>query len=116
MNLRERILNAVDTDRELVDVPEWGVKVEVRSMSGRDRDNLIKAHGGGDLTSVSYAEFYPMLLRFSLYDPETGERIFTAEDDALLIDKSAAVIERLAEIVRRVSGLDEKAVEEGKGG
>ncbi len=41
--LKGTILNAADLDAEVVDVPEWGVKVEVRGMTGAGRARFFKA-------------------------------------------------------------------------
>ena len=38
MNLRESIIAANDLKRESVEVPEWGVTVYVRTMTGEERD------------------------------------------------------------------------------
>ena len=38
MDIRSQILQAEDLPSEPVEIPEWGVSVFVRSMSGRDRD------------------------------------------------------------------------------
>ena len=42
MSIREQIINAEDIEHEIIEVPVWGVSIEVRSMTGRARTRLIK--------------------------------------------------------------------------
>jgi len=57
-----------------------------------------------------------LLLISSVYDPETGEKVFTALDMEALQEKSASAVEFVAQKVMQVSGMTAKAVdEEGKG-
>ena len=37
MSIKDKIKQAGDLEREVVDIPEWGVTVEIRSMSARQR-------------------------------------------------------------------------------
>lgn len=113
--LREKILNADDRKSELVEVPEWGVTVEARGLSGADRAAFL-ADAITDDGKVDFTRVWPNLLIAGVYDPESGEPVFEAADRDAINLKSAGVTERLAKIVQRLSGLDEDAVDEGKGG
>lgn len=114
-SLREKILNADDRRSEQVDVPEWGVTVEVRGLSGADRAAFL-ADAVTDEGKVDFTRVWPSLLIAGVYDPESGEPVFQAADRDAINAKSAGVTERLAKIVQRLSGLDEDAVAQGKGG
>lgn len=111
--LRDKILNADDRQSENVEVPEWGVTVEVRGLSGADRAvflaDAITPDGKVDFTKV-----WPNLLIAGVYDPDTGEPVFDRADRDAINLKSAGVTERLAKVVQRLSGLDEESVEAGK--
>ena len=111
MSIRDKIRKAQDRTSEIVEVPEWGVTVEVRSMTGSqrsaivtaltsDEDNKMEALWGGMLVSC-------------VYDPETGDPVFK-EDDAewLLNDKSSTVLDRLSNVCLQVAGIVEGAVDE----
>ena len=37
MSIKDKIKQAGDLEREVVDIPEWDVTVEIRSMSARQR-------------------------------------------------------------------------------
>jgi hypothetical protein len=110
-SLRERILATQDITSELVEVPEWGVTVQVRSMTARERSQAIKAWSGDD-DRVDLEQLYPVLLVQTVFDPETGERVFQPEDVDTLNTKNSAALERLAVVAVRLSGMDQKAVDE----
>ena len=114
MSLRDRILEADDIGRELVEVPQWGVEVEVRTMSAGKRSRMLQTCSLPDGT-VDLDRLYPMLIIATVFDPETEERIFTEDDMALLQEKSAGAIEFVATKAMEMSGMTAKAVdEEGK--
>ena len=111
MSIRDKIRKARDRTSEIVEVPEWGVIVEVRSMTGTqrsaivtaltsDEDNKMEALWGGMLVSC-------------IYDPETGDPVFK-EDDAewLLNEKSSTVLDRLSNVCLQVAGIVEGAVDD----
>lgn len=104
MNLREKIKNANDIQEEIVDVPEWDVKILVRSLTGKERAELLNVcmTPGGQ---VDFKKLYPMLLIATCYDPETKEKIFEPADKDWLNMKSGAVIEKIASVATKLSGL-----------
>lgn len=111
MSIRDQIRKAQDRTSEIIEVPEWGVTVEVRSMTGSqrsaivtaltsDEDNKMEALWGGMLVSC-------------VYDPKTGDPVFK-EDDAewLLNEKSSTVLDRLSNVCLQVAGIVEGAVDD----
>ena len=111
MSIRDQIRKAQDRTSQIAEVPEWGVTVEIRSMTGTqrsaivtaltsDEDNKMEALWGGMLVSC-------------VYDPETGDPVFK-EDDAewLLNEKSSTVLDRLSNVCLQVAGIVEGAVDE----
>lgn len=114
MSLRDRILSADDIGRETLVVPEWGVDLEVRTLSAVQRSRMLKTcttpDGGVDLERL-----YPMLVVATVFDPDTGEQVFTEDDLHTLQEKSASAIEAVAQKAMQMSGMTPKAVdEEGK--
>lgn len=93
-----------------VHIPEWGVDVEVRSLSLEQVDELSQGSDGNRFRDAS------RLVVAAVYDPETGAPAFTDEDVPMLMGQSAGVMERLAAAVTDVSSLGEDAVKVGKGG
>jgi hypothetical protein len=110
-SLKDRIFASQDLTNEVVDIPEWGVKLEVRSMSAGDRSRSIRNWVGED-NQVDLVRFYPAIIAASVFDPESGERVFTDADAEKLNEKSSRVIERLAQVALRLSGMTQEAVDE----
>jgi len=110
MNLRDKILKAKDIPVEVKEVPEWGVSIEIRGMTGKQRSDMIAATLDKKGKTITGA-IYPELLTRCLYDPETGEPIFTQQDAEQISGKSGHVLERLARIASRLSGISDEALE-----
>lgn len=109
-NLRNKILQAEDIESEMVEVPQWGVTVEVRSMDARSRISMTQ--DVSEDGSVSMERLYPDMVIQTAHDPETGERIFGADDRDLLLSKSSAALDILATAAMRVSGMSPTSVDE----
>lgn len=112
MDLRATILASDDIPVEMVDVPEWGVTIEVRGMNGADREAVLNRAAEGD--GLSVGGMYVDTVIACSYDPQTGQRVFSADDSGVLRAKSAAAIDRIAKVGMRLSGMDEGASEEAK--
>ena len=111
MSLRETIFSADDITKELVEVPEWGVTVQLRSMTAAERAGMTEqASRNGDKIDVKL--MYALCIIATVYDPTTGLPIFTDQDKEAILSKSGAVVERLATKAMGASGLSEKAVDE----
>ena len=112
---RDDILNADDLPSEVVDVPEWGGQVKVRTMSGSARDafeaSLIESQGKkkskDDLMSNIRARFASLVLV-----DDDGKRLFTAKDINSLGKKSASALDRVLTVGQRLNGLSSEDVEE----
>lgn len=112
-SLREQILSAKDISSELVEVPEWGVTVEVRSLTQAQRGKLLsKAVDKAGNTDL--AKMYPWMIQLVTYDPATGERVFAEEDIVALGTKSSAAADRIVAVALRLSGLDQSVESLGK--
>lgn len=112
MSLKEAIFSSDDITKELVEIPEWGVVVEVRSMTANERAKLGEGAAKGDKTDVG--AMYALTVIATVYDPTTGLPVFTAQDKEAILSKNGAVIERLATKALGSSGLGEKAVDEAQ--
>lgn len=110
MNLRDKILSAKDLETQIVPVPQWGVTVEVRGMSGRQRSIFLK-----DIMdkkgNVDTLKLYPSLIIASTFDPETGERVFEDGDFDAIAEKSGGALEVVAQVAMKLSGLDAAVAE-----
>ena len=109
-DLRSKILEAEDITSEMVEVPQWGVTVEVRSMDARSR--ILMTQDVSEDGGVSMERLYPDMVIQTAHDPATGERIFGADDRDALLGKSSAALDLLATAAMRVSGMTPGAVDE----
>ena len=117
MSLRDLILQSADIKSENLSVPQWGVELNVKTMTAVERSRLVASCtskvDGED--KVDMEKMYPLLIVAAVFDPETGEKVFTLEDVSALQDKSAAAIELVASKVMEMSGMTKDAVDkEGK--
>lgn len=112
MSLKDQIANADDLYSEMLDVPEWGVTIAMRTPTVAERTAMVQKfvspEGTPDLTNL--AELYPALLIATCYDPATNEALFTAADADLIRSKNGAVVERIAERALTLAGLTDDAV------
>lgn len=113
MSLRDKILACDDIQRELVEIPEWGVILEVRGMNGADRSRIIEMVSD-EQGNVSVGTMYVETVIASTYDPESGERVFSPSDRDALTAKAASAIDRIAKVGMRLSRMDGEATEEAK--
>lgn len=111
---REQIIEADDRKTEDVAVPEWGGTVRVRALSGRERDayeaSIVQVSANGS-RRVSLENLRARLVSFACVDEE-GNRLFSDDDAMALGEKSAAALERVFDVARKLSGLSEDDVEE----
>ncbi len=110
---RDAILAVNDVLYEDVDVPEWGGKVRVKSLTGKERDALESSMivGKGKNANVNLNNLRAKLVARSVVD-EDGKQVFSDEDLAALGAKSAAALTRVYEVAQRLSGITEEDVDE----
>lgn len=115
MSLRDQILGMADATSEIVEVPEWKLDVEVRSMSGAARAAIVQAGAiQGQLPDM--AKFTSDIVVMCTFDPETGEQVFAKDDAELVMDKNGGALERIVTVAMRLSGFSKDAIDAaGKG-
>ncbi len=110
-SLRDRILSApVTLQEEVVQVPEWNADVLVIELTAGRRVALLKgASTGGAGNQIDLARIYPDMIIHTAHDPETRKPIFQPADRDALLRQPGTVIERLAGVATRLSGMDDAA-------
>src|SRR5262245_47090770 len=110
---RDQILAVPDLRTERVAVPEWGGDVLVRSLTADERDafEVLTYQLRGQNLVTNMRGIRARLVALSIVD-EDGARLFSEEDIAALGGKSAAAVDRVYAVCRRVSALDERDVQE----
>ena len=114
---KDQILSADDITIEVVDVSEWGGKVNVKSMTGSDRDKfemlIVNAKvKDGELIRDAKFEHYRAKLCSLCMCGKDGELLFTQEDVTALGNKSAAAIQRVFNVASRLNKITPEDVEE----
>lgn len=109
-NLRDKILNAKDIKTELVVIEEWDTTVEVKSLTAKKRARIIGEAMDGK-GKMDFEKLYPDLVISSTYDPETHEPVFQMADRDALNEKSGGALEKIAQVVLKLSGLDKESVQ-----
>ena len=111
MSLRDRILAADDIGKETITVPHWEVDVELRTMTASERSKML-ASAVDENGQMDLEELYPRILIATVFDPKSGEAVFSGDDVAALANKSAAAVEFVAQKSMALSGLAGDAVDE----
>ena len=114
MDLREKILKTNDLKKEKKHIKEWGVPIEICTLSGVERNELFT---GPD--KESDFDLGLRLIVFSVKDPKTHQRIFKEEDVKALREKSGKVLDEIGDIALKLNGLGGKAeagLEKNSGG
>jgi len=99
---KEDILNQ-PLATEDVDVPEWGGIVRVRELTAKERLELGRSFRQSD-EAGQLATYTSLAVGMALVD-ETGDRLFDNEEMNKLLESSGVVINRLYDVVSRLSGL-----------
>lgn len=107
---KEQILGAQDLTHRDVEVPEWGGKVRVRTMTGEERDAYEIAVYGGEKTNTE--NLRARLLFLTLVD-EQGNRLFADEADIVALGKkSIKAVQRVFKAVRDLNAMDVASMED----
>ena len=110
---RDQIVAQVDLRTEVVEVPEWGGSVVVRELSGRERDvfesSIVKRNG-----QKMSVDMENMRARFvaACVIGDDGQPMFYPSDVERLGELSAAALERVFSVGRRLAGMTDQDVDE----
>lgn len=112
---KQDILQARDVVKEMLEVPEWGGAIYVRSISAAERglieEGAAKFKESKGKNDTFARTFTVKMVSMAVCD-ENGQRLFEDKDIALLQQKNAAVISRIAEVAQRLSGFSKQDLEE----
>ncbi len=115
--LSEKIRAVDDASAEEYEIPEWGVTVEIRSITARARARFVASIANPDgTTNVTDPEriegMWWHVISQTCYDPASGELVFEDSDQEWLFERNATVVNDLASRAMEISGLGDKAVDE----
>ena len=103
------ILGKDDFHYEVIEVPEWGGDLRLKSLSGSERSQIIKATQKQKDTADGVFE---KCIIYAAVDEE-GRRIFNDDDATLKVlqTKDAGVTQRIGRKVLEISGLSRDALQ-----
>lgn len=107
---KEQILAADDLKTEVVQVPEWGGEVHVRTMTGSERDSFEQSIIG-DENRADLSNIRARLCALTIVG-EQGVRLFDANDITKLGEKSAAALDRVFAVSQRFNGIGTADIED----
>jgi hypothetical protein len=114
-SLRDDILAAEDLPHEMVDTPEWAPaapNVWVRGLTAAERDAYeqgMLAPGRGQVRVKDHVENLRASFCVRIILGEDGERVFADSDVTALGAKSGAVLDRIWDKGRELSGMKGEA-------
>ena len=110
---KSEILECQDMRIKVVEVPEWGGSVRLRSLTGAERDTfeatLVKEVDGKRVPDME--NLRAKLLAATIVD-EDDRQIFNVYDLAALGRKSAVALDRVFAVAQRLNGMSADAVED----
>lgn len=113
MSIKSKIKEAQDLKKEIVQISEWDVSIEVRTMTAKQRAELFNLSMDEDGKFIQ-KNFQAGMVIASCYDPETGDKLFAPEDADWLMDKASGPIEKIINKVTKLSGLIRGALEQAE--
>lgn len=113
MSLRDKILSAKDLKAEKVYIEEWDVEVEIRSLTGKSRANLM-SEAMDKSGKMDFEKLYPELIISCTFDPESGDQVFNKTDKEVINSKSGGALEKIARVAMKLSGLTEESMVEAE--
>jgi hypothetical protein len=107
------ILNAEDTPREKLDVPEWGGEVWVRCLPSMEKDRFdTRVSAGG---KVNLENFKARLVAYCLCDEDGHPLCVDPEKDAESLGrKSGPAITRLYRVAARLNRMRDEDIEDAR--
>jgi hypothetical protein len=116
---RDDILTADDIRIEPVEVPEWGGRVYVRTLTGLQREKYVESirkvtgHGKKQLVEINIQKSGAKLAAQTICD-DKGKLLFTEADIPGLANKSSRALQRVIDASAELNGLDDEAEEDAK--
>lgn len=98
---------------KVVDVPEWGGKVRVRSLTGKERDEFEAglSETRGSKTKSNFKNFRAKMVAICAVDAE-GELLFPHRYQVdKLGEKSVAALQRVFNVCQALNGMSDEDVD-----
>ena len=110
MLTKEEILKSNDSKTMELDIPEWGGKVKLATMSGFARDRFEAASIGRN-GSVNMTNIRARLVAATIIT-DSGKLMFTDKDVEALGKKSAKALTRIYDAAEKLNAISTSDIEE----
>ena len=112
MLTKDQILQAQDLPTEVIDVPEWGGSVRVRTVTAQEKDAWEESlqTGKGRNIKLDLANVRAKLVALTVVDDD-GNRLFTDKDVLALGRKGAKAMSRVYDAASKLNGISEEDLE-----
>ena len=110
---KEQIFAADDLKTKEVDVPEWGGKVKLRTMTGTERESYFRRLMKHRADEIPKDLFQTLVVICAVDD--NGKQLFTMDDLPELAKKNGAVLDRLTKAAGDLNGLSDNSIDELSG-
>ena len=111
---KKTILQSDDLPKELVQVPQWGGEVWVRTLTGSERaefEQSCMSTKKGKNKDVNLTNIRARLCVLCICE-EDGTRLFDARDVDALGKKSASALDTVFTVAQKLNGLGNQDVED----
>ena len=110
---KDQILGAKDLVIEKVEIPEWNGHVNVKSLTGKERDQFEESifHQKGKKMERNFRNLRAKLVALTTVDDD-GNLIFNQNDVEALGDKNASALDKIFSKAQKLSGLTKEDIEE----
>ncbi len=95
-----QIAQAIDRAEDIIQIPEWGGAIRLKAWGLTERDRVMAMALGAD-GKIDSMKLIHLLVLYGVVEPQLTE--------ALIQDKSPAVIDRIATEVMRINGMTKEA-------
>lgn len=100
---------------ELVEIPEWGVKILCKSLDAERRIEVEALAWDTGTRRANYGKVSHLIALYGSYNPQTGNRVFTdVHKDMLKQPTHGSSVVRLALTILRLSGMFAGDVKQAK--
>lgn len=110
MLTKEQILAADDIKTEVVDVPEWGGQIRIKTLTGAELD-AYEVSMVGDGKKRDMSNLRAGLIARAVVD-ESGKRMFSDSDISALGAKSGIALDRVFTAVQKLNPRSDKDLKE----
>jgi len=106
---KDQIFSAEDLKTIEVDVPEWGGKIKLRTMTGQEREAYFRRLMKHKADEIPKDMFQTLVIICAVDDK--GNPLFTFDDLPELAKKNGAILDRLTKAAGDLNGLTDKSID-----